>query len=164
MKWVGRERLMDVRWVTCKKTTVSFVGGKATASPTDADLSGIGVTGVHRVVVGPTLKRLTVVDRKAYLVPSARRLIRFQLVVATGAALALAVTAPGLSAHADPVYPSAGQVKAAQAAVGDKAAQISVVEGQLKASNARLEEVQSCLLYTSPSPRDGLLSRMPSSA
>ena len=24
--------------------------------------------------------------------------------------------------------------------------------------------VQSCLLYTSPSPRDGLLSRMPSSA
>ena len=26
------------------------------------------------------------------------------------------------------------------------------------------EGVQSCLLYTSPSPRDGLLSRMPSSA
>ena len=25
-------------------------------------------------------------------------------------------------------------------------------------------EVQRCLLYTSPSPRDGLLSRMPSSA
>ena len=25
-------------------------------------------------------------------------------------------------------------------------------------------EVMSCLLYTSPSPRDGLLSRMPSSA
>ena len=25
-------------------------------------------------------------------------------------------------------------------------------------------EVQTCLLYTSPSPRDGLLSRMPSSA
>ena len=25
-------------------------------------------------------------------------------------------------------------------------------------------EVQGCLLYTSPSPRDGLLSRMPSSA
>ena len=25
-------------------------------------------------------------------------------------------------------------------------------------------EVTSCLLYTSPSPRDGLLSRMPSSA
>ena len=27
-----------------------------------------------------------------------------------------------------------------------------------------LEELKSCLLYTSPSPRDGLLSRMPSSA
>ena len=25
-------------------------------------------------------------------------------------------------------------------------------------------EVMTCLLYTSPSPRDGLLSRMPSSA
>ena len=25
-------------------------------------------------------------------------------------------------------------------------------------------ELQTCLLYTSPSPRDGLLSRMPSSA
>ena len=25
-------------------------------------------------------------------------------------------------------------------------------------------EVKTCLLYTSPSPRDGLLSRMPSSA
>ena len=27
-----------------------------------------------------------------------------------------------------------------------------------------MNEVQACLLYTSPSPRDGLLSRMPSSA
>ena len=27
-----------------------------------------------------------------------------------------------------------------------------------------LDDLQSCLLYTSPSPRDGLLSRMPSSA
>ena len=26
------------------------------------------------------------------------------------------------------------------------------------------EQAQLCLLYTSPSPRDGLLSRMPSSA
>ena len=26
------------------------------------------------------------------------------------------------------------------------------------------EVIQACLLYTSPSPRDGLLSRMPSSA
>ena len=30
--------------------------------------------------------------------------------------------------------------------------------------NAIIEAGESCLLYTSPSPRDGLLSRMPSSA
>ena len=35
-----------------------------------------------------------------------------------------------------------------------------VIERALKI----LQEAQSCLLYTSPSPRDGLLSRMPSSA
>ena len=28
----------------------------------------------------------------------------------------------------------------------------------------RIQAFQGCLLYTSPSPRDGLLSRMPSSA
>ena len=28
----------------------------------------------------------------------------------------------------------------------------------------KLGRIMSCLLYTSPSPRDGLLSRMPSSA
>ena len=31
-------------------------------------------------------------------------------------------------------------------------------------SASYLKQLQSCLLYTSPSPRDGLLSRMPSSA
>ena len=29
---------------------------------------------------------------------------------------------------------------------------------------ARTKQIRFCLLYTSPSPRDGLLSRMPSSA
>ena len=29
---------------------------------------------------------------------------------------------------------------------------------------SELERLKNCLLYTSPSPRDGLLSRMPSSA
>ena len=28
----------------------------------------------------------------------------------------------------------------------------------------QIQEMEVCLLYTSPSPRDGLLSRMPSSA
>jgi peptidoglycan DL-endopeptidase CwlO len=94
-------------------------------------------------LTAPTLKRLKVVERKAYLVRSIRKPIRFQLVIATGTALVLALTAPVVSAHADPVYPSADQVKAAKAAVGDKAGQISVVEGRLKASNARLAEVQT---------------------
>ena len=31
-------------------------------------------------------------------------------------------------------------------------------------SEIMLQQTQVCLLYTSPSPRDGLLSRMPSSA
>jgi cell wall-associated NlpC family hydrolase len=48
-----------------------------------------------------------------------------------------------LTAHADPVVPSTGQVEAAKAAVGDKAAQVAVIQRQLKASNARLDEVQS---------------------
>ena len=30
--------------------------------------------------------------------------------------------------------------------------------------NVLMHELKGCLLYTSPSPRDGLLSRMPSSA
>ena len=40
--------------------------------------------------------------------------------------------------------------------------------GQINAYEATLQEIsnllEDCLLYTSPSPRDGLLSRMPSSA
>ena len=33
-----------------------------------------------------------------------------------------------------------------------------------KGDSVRIRECAPCLLYTSPSPRDGLLSRMPSSA
>ena len=48
--------------------------------------------------------------------------------------------------------------------VGDLAkaeALLSAIEGH---DSADIELVTDCLLYTSPSPRDGLLSRMPSSA
>jgi cell wall-associated NlpC family hydrolase len=76
-------------------------------------------------------------------VGSTRKPIRFRLVTATGTALMLALTGPLLNAQADPVYPSAGEVKAAKSAVGDKAAQIAVVEGRLKVSNARLVELQT---------------------
>ena len=40
----------------------------------------------------------------------------------------------------------------------------SAVEGHVLVKNVRKTLPLSCLLYTSPSPRDGLLSRMPSSA
>ena len=38
------------------------------------------------------------------------------------------------------------------------------VSKDLSIKNFKIDEAGSCLLYTSPSPRDGLLSRMPSSA
>ena len=37
-------------------------------------------------------------------------------------------------------------------------------DGSFTVSQASITVVSACLLYTSPSPRDGLLSRMPSSA
>jgi cell wall-associated NlpC family hydrolase len=76
-------------------------------------------------------------------VASTRKPIRAQLVIAAGASLALLLGTPVLSAHADPVYPSAGQVNGAKAAVGDKVAQVAAVQAQLMASNARLDEVQT---------------------
>ena len=39
-----------------------------------------------------------------------------------------------------------------------------MVEGNPLADICEIVKPESCLLYTSPSPRDGLLSRMPSSA
>ena len=48
--------------------------------------------------------------------------------------------------------------------VGQKMSQlITEKENELFATNTA-DMTQDCLLYTSPSPRDGLLSRMPSSA
>ena len=45
----------------------------------------------------------------------------------------------------------------------DKAKEL---EAKMKESQEKIKEIRAegCLLYTSPSPRDGLLSRMPSSA
>ena len=37
-------------------------------------------------------------------------------------------------------------------------------EDETEAHKEAVKKAQTCLLYTSPSPRDGLLSRMPSSA
>ena len=49
---------------------------------------------------------------------------------------------------------------------GQQARKVSVAmpAAKLKSSVAKVLQDEGCLLYTSPSPRDGLLSRMPSSA
>ena len=49
---------------------------------------------------------------------------------------------------------------AAYTATGESSGGNYVAGGQ----NLTITQVTTCLLYTSPSPRDGLLSRMPSSA
>ena len=45
-----------------------------------------------------------------------------------------------------------------------QAAQMIRAFGNMQKANEALQSLYTCLLYTSPSPRDGLLSRMPSSA
>ena len=64
---------------------------------------------------------------------------------------------------------AAGQLGLAQqtpALLGQQIAGLSTLGGQQQARQQQLlsADQQLCLLYTSPSPRDGLLSRMPSSA
>ena len=52
--------------------------------------------------------------------------------------------------------------------VQQQAQNIEALNGQVlnqqQQLNQVVQDVATCLLYTSPSPRDGLLSRMPSSA
>ena len=43
-------------------------------------------------------------------------------------------------------------------------AEINPIDLERFKDNLKASLVEACLLYTSPSPRDGLLSRMPSSA
>ena len=47
---------------------------------------------------------------------------------------------------------------------GSKNKATDVNKFQLQQALYNIDEFINCLLYTSPSPRDGLLSRMPSSA
>ena len=47
---------------------------------------------------------------------------------------------------------------------GDLPLPVATLKQSVMENNSRWMQLFACLLYTSPSPRDGLLSRMPSSA
>ena len=61
---------------------------------------------------------------------------------------------------------NAEKVKATEGATSKEVGDVIDPIKEIQADKAILEgrEIRICLLYTSPSPRDGLLSRMPSSA
>ena len=48
--------------------------------------------------------------------------------------------------------------------LGEKSGKFYEQQDRLKINQWLMAQMGTCLLYTSPSPRDGLLSRMPSSA
>ena len=77
--------------------------------------------------------------------------------------VALDCETTGLNVHRDEII-SIGAVRI----VGDRILTSERLELLVRPSKRRISadsvRVHGCLLYTSPSPRDGLLSRMPSSA
>ena len=68
----------------------------------------------------------------------------------------------GLELLGDGDAPARGRGRGGRGA--DAARDRAMPDGLLPATRAAREALARCLLYTSPSPRDGLLSRMPSSA
>ena len=97
-----------------------------------------------------------------------------KIILVTVAALSLSATT-GLSASANSasgfnvsqhsgvtVYRGAPQHVNHQVVAAHRA--LDLQERQIDNQARQAAAQQSCLLYTSPSPRDGLLSRMPSSA
>ena len=65
----------------------------------------------------------------------------------------------------DALLPEAFAVvrEAGKRALGMRVFDVQMMGG-IALHEGRIAEMRTCLLYTSPSPRDGLLSRMPSSA
>ena len=90
-------------------------------------------------------------DQMQPVAPDGRGLTRRGVLRGTGAVAFVGLSAAALKL---PFFGVDGaQVEAA-----------SCVGKDISASDKRLVISNCCLLYTSPSPRDGLLSRMPSSA
>ena len=79
------------------------------------------------------------------------------ITVNSGAASAGIVTLSGNNTYSGTTTLTSGILRATTSANALGAGALSLGGGQLQLAN-------TCLLYTSPSPRDGLLSRMPSSA
>ncbi len=74
--------------------------------------------------------------------PRSSRSTRITLVTAVGSALAMVVSAGPAQASVDPVYPSAGEVQAAQSAVTSKKQQVEALQGRLNASYAQEQQVR----------------------
>ena len=70
----------------------------------------------------------------------------------------------GLSSVHGSVIDEDGNAMEGVAVYGGNKQTTTNTQGQYYLYDLQGEEISICLLYTSPSPRDGLLSRMPSSA
>ena len=101
--------------------------------------------------------------------PARKRKLRFAIALTCALLLASALIYTSFSASSEARSPS-------QLATSAQAGQVYQLTGKVQPGSIRShgtthtfrvrdrEGHASCLLYTSPSPRDGLLSRMPSSA
>ena len=69
---------------------------------------------------------------------------------------------PGMIAHFD--ISREISIKAVEESMRDEQRIFLVTQRNVEQSNPGLEDLYNCLLYTSPSPRDRSISRMPSSA
>ena len=93
-----------------------------------------------------------------------KRILKFLAYMAGGIVILLAI-AVGLFRLFLPRLPEYQEdIKSwASAAIG-MSVEFSGMDARWGLSGPEVEFYNTCLLYTSPSPRDGLLSRMPSSA
>ena len=78
---------------------------------------------------------------------------------------------PMALAHIDPARDATvlligrgGAYPTLSVALGERTGVVGALSIEAAAKHLNVRDIDGCLLYTSPSPRDGLLSRMPSSA
>ena len=99
-----------------------------------------------------------------------KKISRRSFLAAAGvSAAALALTACGGSSNSTAASTAPAASTAASAAAGDAAAaasdpKVTLVYAEVNPLDTIVGQTATCLLYTSPSPRDRQKSRMPSSA